>query len=133
MFAIPRRQDRFALIWAALGLLWSIALLVLALKLTDNEGQTFIQENGNGVLYVVMAPAVISFVVLVALWVKGWSGSRVSGGIATMGVGLLGGMALLGVLTIGLYIMPAAMFLAVAIALSNSGPPAERSAGPIAQ
>lgn len=104
-----------------LAVLWSVGLLVAALVAPVYGSATLVDENGTRVLLVVAVPAVISVVVWLALWLKCTRGGRVSGVAAWTCVCLLGTFCVIGLASIGLYMIPVALLLARATTLTPSG------------
>jgi hypothetical protein len=124
--------------WWAFGLtsaavLWGVALVVGALVIPTYSGgassaasdgavqgwnttATLVQANGAGVLVPVSIPAVLA---LISWWILHRRCTR--GGSDTAAwviVGLLGGFALLGALSIGMFILPAVVMLALGARLT---------------
>jgi len=117
-----RAPDRRAILYMALALLWSIALLVAALVVPAYGSTTLVGENGTGVLLVIAIPAALTLAAWLALWHKCSRGGRAGGYLAWTCVALLGGFCLLGALSIGVFVVPAVIFLARAAALTPAGP-----------
>lgn len=133
-----RAHTRVALVGAAV---WSVGLLVGAVTLpvyagssaaTDGEptgattSATLVEVNGPGVLVVVAIPLVASLAVASLLVVR----SRVSAGrlpwlvaAAWLAVAGCGALGVLGLPSIGLFVLPVAVALAVAVATSAPPPP----------
>ena len=133
-----RARTRAALVVATL---WSVGLLVGAATLpaysgsslgTTADGEptgstatsTLVEANGAGVLVVIAVPLVASLVVTALLLVR----RRVSGprlpwlvAAAWLAVAACGALAVLGLLSIGVYVLPVAAALAVAVATSGPG------------
>jgi hypothetical protein len=102
---------------------WSMALLVAALVVPIYGSATLVQENGRGVLLVVAVPAVLSATVWLALWRRCSRGGPVSGYVAWTGVAGLAGFCLLGLASIGLFVVPVAVLLAWAVAITPPASP----------
>ncbi len=116
--------------WVALGVavLWSLALLVASTlapayqSTTETDSgtvtpgsATLVGENGWGVLVVMAVPLIVTVVVGFALWRRG--AGRAAGVIAWTLTGLLAGLNLLAMLTVGLFMLPVTVCLVVACAL----------------
>ena len=108
------------------ALVWSLGLLLAALiapvystsSASDVNGvtlgsATLVQENGAWVLILVGIPAAVSALVIVALRARR-SGARWGTPLAWTAIALLTAEALVGVMTIGLFIVPAIVLLVVA-------------------
>ncbi|HYZ81053.1 MAG TPA: hypothetical protein VE571_07280 [Solirubrobacteraceae bacterium] len=106
-----------------LAFTWSIGLLAWALLIPVYGSATLVDENGGAVLLPVAIPALISAAVWLALWRKCVRGGRVSGVVAWTGVVLVAGFCLLGAASIGLFVVPVALLLGRAAALTPSGTP----------
>src|SRR5579875_1323451 len=87
-----RGQRAFAL--SALALLWSVGIFVVAVAVPSG-GSTFVEDQGTGVLWVIAMPALVSLVVVLALWRKCSRGGRVAGSVAWLGVWGLAAFCLL--------------------------------------
>ena len=120
------------------ALVWSLGLLLAALiapvystsSASDVNGvtlgsATLVQENGAWVLILVGIPAAVSAVVIVALRARR-SGARWGTPLAWTAIALLTAEALVGVMTIGLFIVPAIVLLVVA---TRRAPGAARERG----
>jgi hypothetical protein len=114
------------LLLTVLAFVWSVGLLIAALVVPAYGSGTLVDENGTGVLLVVAVPAVVSVVVWMALWRQCSRGGRVSGYVAWGGISVLGAFCILGMLSIGIYVVPVAVLLARAAALTPSGSPPDR-------
>jgi hypothetical protein len=134
------RRARIAL---AAATLWSLALLVAALTVpvysessstTTSDGSsmeettsaTLVEVNGTAVLVTLAIPLVASLVVAVVLFAR----QRVAEGrgawlgvVAWLAVAVCGALALLGLLSIGVFVLPVAVALAVAVITSSSAVP----------
>jgi hypothetical protein len=111
--------------FTALAFVWSLALLVAALTVPAYGSATLVDENGRGVLLVVAVPALISLVVWLALWRKCSRGGRLSGALAWSAIAILAVFCLLAVFSIGVYVLPVAVLLARAAALTPSPAPSD--------
>ncbi len=119
-------QWRLAVRLSVAALVWSLGLLVAALiapvystsSTSDVNGvtlgnATLVQVNGAWVLILVGIPAAMSAVVIVALRARR-SGARWGAPLAWTAIALLTAEALVGFMTIGLFIVPAIVLLVVA-------------------
>ncbi len=106
--------------WATVAAsLWAIALLIGALLLpVYSSGSTLIEVNGPGVLVPVGVPALVAVLVGLALHRKCVHGSRSSGYVAGVLVGLLGAFCLVSMFSIGVFVLPVAMLLTLAATLT---------------
>jgi hypothetical protein len=119
----------------AVALAWSVALLVAATVVpvygtstetasgTVTGSATLVDENGSGILLVVAVPLLMSVIVGCTLWSRG--ARRGAGMIAWTATVLLAGFNLIAMLSIGLFIVPVTVCLAIACALRQSGPRGE--------
>ena len=92
-----------------------MGLIIGALTVPMYGSQTLVEVNGNGVLGVMSAPAVLSAVAWFALAQRWGRGRRVAGWVAWACVWLLGAICVLGILSIGIYVAPAFVLLIVAV------------------
>jgi hypothetical protein len=119
--------------WVALVVagLWGLGLLVAAVTVPVSSGSTvgasgvvessatLVEENGDGVLAIVAIPLVVSLGVALAL-VHRYQTSRPGPGVvAPVLTGLVLILCLLGMLTIGVFMLPVAISLVVACALAS--------------
>jgi hypothetical protein len=120
----------------AAALVWSLGLVVAAVLVPAYGGQTvsdsrgltltsatLVQVNGAKVLIPVVIPAVTSLVVILSLRRRRTTGERWTEIVAWTAVGLLAVVALLGILSIGAFMIPVAVLLALSIRLV---PPPQR-------
>ncbi len=112
---------RRALVLTASALLWSVGLLVAALVVPVSGSATLVDQNGSGILLVIAIPAVVSALAWIALWRKCARGGRVSGYVAWTCVWVLSGFCVLAILSIGVFVAPAAVLLALAAKGTPSG------------
>lgn len=85
---------------------------------TTGTSATLVGENGAQVLLVAALPALLTGLAGVALHRKCTRGSRRGERLAWLAVWLLGGLAIVAAASIGLYVLPAALLLAAAAALT---------------
>jgi hypothetical protein len=110
-------QARWAVGLTLAALLWAFALVAyLLLWPAYSSGQTIIEENGSGVLPVLLAPGVLTLVAAVGLHARCKRGSRLGSGVANVAASVLGVLGFLGAATIGLFVLPLAALLGGAIA-----------------
>ncbi|HTU98619.1 MAG TPA: hypothetical protein VMF14_22395 [Solirubrobacteraceae bacterium] len=125
------------------ALVWSAGLLVAALvwpaystSASSGDGvtlghATLVQANGARALVLMAIPVVVSAGVLGAIWARG-AGARWAGPVAWAGIALLAAEALVGIATIGLFIAPVPILLAIGVrraAEAGRSPRAPVSAG----
>lgn len=118
MHSSPGRR---AFVLAVLAFVWSVGLLAAALFAPAYGSTTLVEENGSGVLLVVAFPAVISAAVWLALWRRCTRGGPVSGAVAWTCVSILVVFCLLGLASIGLFVIPVAVLLACATSVTPLG------------
>lgn len=123
VFSLGRR----ALVLTVLALVWSVGLLVAALVVpvyscagTCSGGGTLVDVNGTGVLLVMAVPALLTVIVWAALWRKASNGGRASTWVAWLAVSALGIFSLLGILSIGIFVLPVFVLLACAASSTPS-------------
>lgn len=116
----PRRR---ANAFGGLAVAWGIGLIVVAVTVPMYGSQTLVNINGDGVLGVMSAPAILSAVAWFALAQRWDHGRRAAGWVAWACVWLLGAICVLGILSIGIYVMPAFVLLIVAVSPVQLGPP----------
>jgi hypothetical protein len=115
-----RRLDRWTEIWLGLAGLWSLGLvaaafLVTSYTSTNGPGLTLVQENGLKVITIVLIPFVGVVVVATALWYRRRRQMSGVGVLVWVVFGLMVLLVVLGAFTIGPFIGPIAVFVAVAI------------------
>ena len=117
MIAGWTRLDKWTRWWLLASVIFGAGLLVAAVTLPAYNGtvsQTLVQANGGKVIFIVAIPLVGA---LLAIWaiVARLRYARKGVGIFTwLVVGVLGSLALLGMLTIGPFIAPVPVCLLVA-------------------
>lgn len=117
--------------------LWCVGLLVGAMTLPVYSGEstssgsptgseswtaTLVEVNGAGALAVVALPAIPVAMVAVALWRRHRARRRGAGAGAWTAVGVLGAFAFVSGFSIGLFVVPIVVLLAIACAMSNAPP-----------
>ena len=85
---------------------------------------TLVGENGTDVIAFVATPLVLALIAWVGLRRECTTGSRAGRGVAKASVWLLGALALLGAMTIGVFVAPIAVLLGLGIAATPHGPAA---------
>ena len=119
--------------WVALGVagLWGLGLLIAAVTVPVSSGSTvgasgavessatLVEENGDGVLAIVAIPLVVSLGVALALVYRYQTRRPGPGVVAPVLTGLVLILCLLGMLTIGVFMVPVAISLVVACALAS--------------
>jgi hypothetical protein len=123
----------------AAAFLWSVGLAVAALvapvysgtdttsgtgipTVTTHSSSTLVGENGLGILLVLAVPTIVTVLVWLALHDKCSHARRTSGYVAWGLIGLLSAFCLLGVLSIGIFVLPVALLLASAARLTPVSP-----------
>ena len=117
--ALKRGRRAFWLTAGAFA--WGAALVAAALLVPVSGSQTLVQENGSHVLIVMAAPAVIAALVAIALRVRCSRGGSVSGYVAWVLIAVVFAECLLGIASVGLYIVPVALLLARAATIAPLG------------
>jgi hypothetical protein len=105
--------------WVALAgaTVWAVALLVAAAAVPvydggpGTTGATLVDENGSGILLVIGVPLLMTILVGLALWFRG--SRHGAGPIAWTLTGLLAGLNLLAMLTVGVFFVPITACLGV--------------------
>jgi len=111
---------RRAFVLTLLAFVWSVGLFVAALTVPEYGSATLVDENGSRVLLVMAVPAVISVAVWLALWRKCTRGGQLSGTVAWICVSLLAAFCVLGLASIGMFVIPVAALLAWAASVTPS-------------
>ena len=116
-----------AAVWGAVLLAAAVTVPVYAVEsggaapdgelLTSSGSATLVEVNGPGVLLVAAAPLVAT--VLVAALLSAQPRRRTARVAAWAPVGLLAGLAVLGLATVGVFLLPVVVALAVAV---DAGP-----------
>jgi hypothetical protein len=119
---------------------WSAGLVVAALvwpayssSTTSADGvtlghATLVQVNGARALVLMAIPLVLSGVVLAAMWARR-AGTRWAAAVAWTAIGVLAIEVLVGIMTIGLFIAPVPVLLAVAMRRAPGAGAAARGSG----
>ncbi|HEX3689202.1 MAG TPA: hypothetical protein VHV28_05875 [Solirubrobacteraceae bacterium] len=128
------RQRRLSVRLSAAALVWSLGLVLAALvapAYSTSSGSsgvdgvtlgsaTLVQENGAWVLILVGIPALASAIVMLALHARR-AGARWGAPLAWTALAVLTAEAVVGLMTIGLFIVPAIALLALAVTRSAPG------------
>ncbi len=132
------RRGRRAFGLTVTAFLWSVGLVAAALLVpvysgteatgppglagsTTTTSSTLVGGSGRGVLLVVSIPVLVTVFVWLALHDKCTHGRQGSGYVAWVLIGLLWAFCVLGALTIGIFVLPVALLLALAASLTPSG------------
>jgi hypothetical protein len=131
---IASRRGRLVVRLTVTAFVWSVGLVIAAVLVPVYSGHTetsssgltittatLVEENGWWVLLPVAVPAAICVVVGAALRRKWTSGGRWSGRVAWVAIGTLAISALLAILSIGIFVVPVALLLAIAAVLTPEG------------
>jgi hypothetical protein len=134
---VASRRWWLAVRLAAGALVWSVGL-VLAAVLVPAYGSdtssgaggltltssTLLESKGAGALVLVTIPALASLVVGIAMVSRRRDGARWSGPAAWTAIGVVTVEALLGILSVGGFMLPVAVLLALAVRVVPPGTPA---------
>jgi hypothetical protein len=135
------RRWRLAVRLTAAALAWSLgvvlaALLVPAYDASSSSPQgltltraTLVQRHGARALILVAIPMIVSIVVAVAIYGRHRGGPRWNAPVAWVAIGLLAAESVLGITTLGAFIAPVVILLALSFRLAPS-PPRARDAPP---
>jgi hypothetical protein len=85
----------------------------LSHTIVHSSSQTVVQVNGFRVLFLLALPLLAVGVVAFTLWRRGQRGQAGPGALAWTVTGLVGAVSLLGILSIGIFIMPIVVLLLV--------------------
>lgn len=127
---MARNRWRLAVRLSCAAIVWSLGLVLAALLLPTYGGQTVSDSNGltltsatavevNGAraVIIVAVPLVTSLVVALALYRRRQGGWRHSGRVAWAAIAVLTVAALLGIASVGAFMLPAAILLGLATRL----------------
>ena len=127
---VASRRWSLAVRLAAGALVWSIGLIIAALVIpaygTETSSQTngvtltnstLLQDNGAGALVLVTIPALVSLIVLIAIRSRRRQDAAWSGWLAWTAIGALAVECILGIATIGAFMLPVAILLALSVRL----------------
>jgi hypothetical protein len=125
---VAAQRRRLAVRLTVAALVWSLGLVLAALLVpvydgtaSSSEGltltrSTLVQVNGTWALILVVVPVILSLVVAASIY-RGRRGAAWSTAVAWIAIGLLTAVALLGILTIGAFMLPVAILLALSVRL----------------
>jgi hypothetical protein len=116
-----RRQGFWAWVLTTGACLWSFALIVAAVTIRTGGG-TLVQENGTWVIIPVAVPAVISVLAWFVLHHRCTRGGNWTGTTASLLTGLLAVFSVVGMASIGMFVLPVAVLLALGVQLTPDGP-----------
>jgi lysylphosphatidylglycerol synthetase-like protein (DUF2156 family) len=141
---VARARWRLAVRLIAAALVWSLGLVLAALLVPAYDGQTvtssrglslttatLVQVHGAKALILAAIPTVASIVVGLAVYRRRAAGERWTEIAAWTTVGALAVVALLGILSIGAFMIPVVILLALSVRLvppPQAGAPSRRSA-----
>jgi hypothetical protein len=127
---VASRRWSLAIRLIAGALVWSIGLIIAALVIpayrTETSSptngvtltsSTLLQDNGVGALVLVVIPVLVSLIVLVAMRFRRRQDAAWSGRVAWTAIGVLAVESLLGIATIGAFMLPVAILLALSVRL----------------
>jgi hypothetical protein len=126
---VAARRRRLAVRLTAAALAWSLgvvlaALLVPAYDSNSSSSQgltltraTLIQSHGARALILVAIPMIVSIVVAIAIYGKHRGAPAWNAPVAWVAIGLLAAETLLGILTLGVFIAPVVILLALSFRL----------------
>jgi hypothetical protein len=126
-------SGRAALALALAACFWSALLVAAAFLLPVYSGQlagprgvatesaTLVAVNGPGVAAVMAIPLLLSLLVFAGLHQKCSRGGTAGTGLAWTGIALLAALAVIGMMSIGVAVLPAVVLLIVAARLTPSG------------
>lgn len=127
---VASRRWSLAVRLTAVALVWSIGLIIAAAVVpayateaasqTDGltlTNSTLLQDKGAGALALVIVPVLVSLIVLTAIRFRRHRNAAWSGRVAWTAIGALAVESLLGIATIGAFMLPVAILLALSVRL----------------
>jgi hypothetical protein len=127
---VASRRWSLAVRLIAGALVWSIGLILAALVIpaytTETSSQTngvtltsstLLQDRGAGALVLIVIPVLVSLIVLIAMRFRHREDAAWSGRVAWTAIGVLAVESLLGIATIGAFMLPVAILLALSVRL----------------
>ena len=115
------KRDRAVGVPLGLAALWSVGLVVVPFFLSANgaipDSPTLVQQNGIKFLWLAGIPLLVVMAVGLSLWRYRTSRSRYALVVAWTLSGLMVGVALVGILTVGPLVFPVAVLLIAAVTL----------------
>jgi uncharacterized membrane protein YhaH (DUF805 family) len=140
---VASRRWSLAVRLTAGALVWSFGLIIAALVIpaygTETSSQTngvtltsstLLQDKGAGALVLVMIPALVSLIVVTAMRFRRRQDAAWSGRVAWTAIAALAVECILGIATIGAFMLPVAILLALSVKLVP--PAANRAEGDLA-
>jgi hypothetical protein len=133
---VAMRRWQLALRLTVAALVWSLGLILAALLVpaygTNSSGtdgltltsSTLVQAHGAGALAAVVLPAIASLVVLGAILHHRRDGATWSARVAWTAIGVVIAESLLGILSVGAFMLPAAVLLTLSMRLLPARRPA---------
>jgi hypothetical protein len=100
------RHFRKAQVALAIALLWSIGLLLFAVLVPTDGSGTLVDESGTGILPVLALPAALTVAAFIALRYERFRGGHASRVAVWLCVSGLFVLTLLGILSVGVFILP---------------------------
>jgi hypothetical protein len=134
--AVAERRWQLAIRLEGIAVIWSVGL-VLAAALVPAYGTTstssvngvtissttLVQSQGAWAMVLATIPALVSVTVVAAMLHRHRRNARWSGPVAWTAIGLLTIESLLGILSVGAFLLPAAILLALAVRVVPAGEP----------
>jgi hypothetical protein len=134
--AVARRRWQLAIRLEGIAVIWSAGLVLAAVLVpaygtsssSDLDGvtvssTTLVQSQGAWAMVLATIPALVSVTVVAAMLHRHRRGARWSGPVAWTAIGLLAVESLLGILSVGAFLLPAVILLALAVRLVPAGQP----------
>ena len=103
---------------AAFLYLWLAPTYTTTSSLGGTSSQTLAEVNGDSVLLFIGLPVLLALVIWVGLHAKCSRGSRVGETVAIGAIVLLGLGTLVGIASVGMFLIPATALLAIAVGLT---------------
>jgi hypothetical protein len=104
----------------ALALIWSVGLLLVAVLVPVNGSATLVDQNGQVVLIVAALPMVLTAVASTALAWEDPHGRGSGRVVAWLCVAALIALTLLGILSVGVFVLPVTVLVAYATARTSA-------------
>jgi uncharacterized membrane protein YhaH (DUF805 family) len=130
---VASRRWSLAVRLTAGALVWSIGLMIAAVVIpaygTETSSQangvtlmssTLLQDKGAGALVLVTIPALVSLIVLIAIRARRGHDAAWSGRVAWTAIGAVTVESILGIATIGAFMLPVAILLTLSVRLVPS-------------
>jgi hypothetical protein len=127
---VASRRWSLAVRLTAVALVWSLGLIIAAALVpaygTEASSQidgvtltnsTLLQDKGAGALVLVMIPVLVSVIVVIAMRFRRRQDAAWSGRVAWTAIGALTVESLLGIATVGAFMLPVAILLALSMRL----------------